>query len=649
MFGFLRQLDIFAPDVDFNIQGESKYKTKTGAIFTVAYIAILLSIFGQEFSKFLDTSNPISVGESFNRAEYPLIDLRKEGLLPVIIGYSDEVTPIPAEDIPKYFTIIFTRIRWQFEAATNNYIKTQKSEISKPCKQLSREELKYLRYLDPGMGFSGFALEYGICPKLDEEVVVRGKSADDVFEVISYKIKPCSLGPGNCFSTSHLASSNIQMVLPTSNFDSSKKLNPTSQVVNSDDVFYFNPIIKQQYVYRIKQTNVLDYAGILASWKNNSQFYDVYFGQSTQGYRLNQEASDWVNCQQDKSDDLKCVSYLEFSVQSSSLIVYNKRTYKSLIDTFGVIGGSNGVLMLLIIIIYHPINLKKRNFNLIQKVYPLLVSDPPNPKYRGVCCCKKKSDEMIKWEKKYTTASQRIIQSLDITNLVHDLNILKIISHIALHERHFELAQIVGFGLWMKDCSDKIEREKQVQEEQKQIEKTLKTRVKARHISIAKLKKNLPLWIKQLAEPQKLELDQIVDGLFKKHLSNYEVKEQKVIKSNEELVRGEVLNANLPDDDEPRIEEKMKKLRAPYPPRTPNVAQEEPAGLLDVDFTLLLTRAVGKLIEMKPDNRLNIFALENIVGEDKEIDGEAQPFDIKRVLLEFAEPRKPHLKQLDGL
>lgn len=645
MFQWLRGLDFFAPDVDFNIQGESKFKTKTGAIFTVAYIAVLLTIFGQEFSKFLDTSNPISVGESFNRAEYPEIDLRDQGLLPVIIAYSDEVTPIPPEDIPKYFTVTFTRISWQFDEVANNYRKNQQVEIAKPCKSLSQEELKYLRYLQPGDSFSIFALEFGLCPKLNEEIVVRGKSADDLFELVTYKIKPCSLGTGGCLSTQHLSKSNIQIVLPTSNFDSSKKKNPTKQMANSDDVFYFNPNLRQQYVYKIRETNVLDYSGALGSWKNSTRYFDMYFGQSTQGYRSNQEATDWTNCQQSTNDDSTCVSYVEFSVQSSSLIVYNKRTYKSLVDTFGVIGGTNGVLMLLIIIIYHPVNKKKRTFNLIQQVYPLLVSEPPKSQGRGIYCCKKKSNEMILWEKKYSTASQRIMESLDITNIVHDFNILKIISHVLMHERHFELAQIVGFGLWMKDCSDKSEREKLLQEEQKQIEKQSKKRVKLRHVNIAKLKSKMPLWIKQLNESQKLEIDQVVDGLFKQHLSNYEVKEVKKTKSEEQVRLESPLDQDKQDEDEPRIEEKMKGLYIPRKPKAQNTLGDEPAPLLNVDFTTLLTQAVGKLIEKKPESSMNIFAVENLFGEIKDADGETPAFDIKQILFEFTEPQRPPKSQ----
>lgn len=58
-------------------------------------------------------------------------------------------------------------------------------------------------------------------------------------------------------------------------------------------------------------------------------------------------------------------------------------------------------------------------------------------------------------------ALERVENSLDVCQMVNDLNLLKVISHFMLRERHFGLAQLVGFDLWNREKKEHLRSQKE--------------------------------------------------------------------------------------------------------------------------------------------------------------------------------------------
>ena len=102
----VRKLDIFGQPIGFRVQKEKTFQTYVGLLFTAVYALVMLLVVTQETIKFVDTTQPISVGESYSTETYPRIDMLANKLLPVVIGYSSEVDFIPTADIDRYFTIV---------------------------------------------------------------------------------------------------------------------------------------------------------------------------------------------------------------------------------------------------------------------------------------------------------------------------------------------------------------------------------------------------------------------------------------------------------------------------------------------------------------------------------------------------------------
>ena len=103
-FESLKMLDVFGPQVEFNIGGVLKYRSYTGVGFTFVFAIVMIGAVISELSVFFDRTNPVAVRDSLVQNVYPKVDLMSYKLLPVLVAYSNEVDMIPSKDIGKYFS-----------------------------------------------------------------------------------------------------------------------------------------------------------------------------------------------------------------------------------------------------------------------------------------------------------------------------------------------------------------------------------------------------------------------------------------------------------------------------------------------------------------------------------------------------------------
>lgn len=265
---------------------------------------------------------------------------------------------------------------------------------------------------------------------------------------------------------------NFQLILPTSNLDVSNYEDPLSFSDTADDVFYVNPLASQTFTIKIQHYSVMDYTGLLPSWRERLSIHDIGQITTTINYRHNETRCDALEVARDRSP--LCQPYAHFTFQSSGHVIRNKRTYKTIAETVGAIGGTNSVLVILFLIIYQPIN-KRLTRDYISKQVFSMVESRESPKkhesqneelmYKMVeerekgakrtrynwwrcCCCRKKTPSEIAMNKWINESHQRIDESLDVLNIVRNFNYLQVLTNFFFEERHFDLAQYVGFDLW---------------------------------------------------------------------------------------------------------------------------------------------------------------------------------------------------------
>ena len=461
-WSILKRLDFMAPGIDINLRGQKKYRTYTGMWFALLHVGVILAVAISQLLSYLDKNNPINVTEVYNKNDYPKVSLIDENFIPILVGFSTEVDWIKVDDFSTYFTLFIVKTKWSTGTSGGtgsdvNLAKDIKYFESIPCKNLPIEQKKAFDFAKKDAEYYKAINEYGICPVSTNDFYVDGKSTDPIYETLSYVLKPCTLASG-CKSLGELTKTNVQFLTPSSHLNISDYERPYERFLFGDEYFYLNPTIKQLYSSKLSHMSILDYVGLIPKFELKASFYTIGNVVSSSAYR----ETTVLNCTYEMAkriDDPACPSYLELTYLSTGQYTVVKRIYQSLSDTLGAIGGTNTISIFILELIYGPINKRRRNKYIIESVYSTMVVPPDaekkDKKKKSNCSwlsslsCKKKklTQEEIQHEKNMKEALERVENSLDVCQLIMDLNILKVISQYMFKERHFGLAQLVGFDI----------------------------------------------------------------------------------------------------------------------------------------------------------------------------------------------------------
>jgi hypothetical protein len=260
---------------------------------------------------------------------------------------------------------------------------------------------------------------------------------------------------------------------------------------NFDDYFYMSYDSTQLYSVKVGQTDIYNLEGPINKWVKGQEVFQIESHMMSLANRPNSDTTCTPEDVKDYTSEVKCSSYFIYTIQSSSQRTVKKRSYTTLIDALGSVGGINGILMLFCGILYSNINVRKRNMYLVNNVYPLLfktkkqIEEQKRQDEREleatdgdksmmnkimpdqIGFCKKKSKKQVEREKiekkRIDMALQRIQSCLDIKTMVESSYKLQVLSSIFLEQRHHGLAQIVDFNMW-EDLEKEKERSKRRQE-----------------------------------------------------------------------------------------------------------------------------------------------------------------------------------------
>ena len=476
---WIKGLDMFGKKVELQIEGRSSFKTYFGAVVTVIFLSFITTVSLPTFLEYLSTDQPGLIGESYKRSLYPEINLHTAKHLPFLIAYSNEVDLIPFESMKRYFTFTVEKIMWK-ESGSNGVLGYQKEIIYTepvPCGSLSKEELANYDYLEKHSFLEDLLMHYAICMPASSNLTVIGKGTDPEFVVISFKIKPCSLPGGvGCASEQELGKANFMWINPINALDSANYAQPRSKHANADDIYYINPSIRQMYVAKFKENVVLDLKGIFDPQPSEKvRYFDIEDVFATNAFRKPDE----ITCEfaHTRRDDESCYSYFEYSFQSSGAIFNYKRSYKTLRDTLGEIGGLIEVIILASLILVSPVvdwqysrHIQKKVFQFTRdkRILPYFeAAESPAQKTstavalksRNTWCCKKTLNKSK--ESNLKSAIQKTLdQKLDVINFIQDLNVLSLLSKVYLQQHHLKLAPFANLTDHLPDgglLSDKQE------------------------------------------------------------------------------------------------------------------------------------------------------------------------------------------------
>jgi len=336
---WIKWLDFMSPEVKLNMGGRKGLKTFVGAAIGMVYIGIMVTAIIYALRIYFKTDNPNLMNETIQMAKYPSIDLVDNKIVPVVVAYYGLYKSLTTAEMARYFSIETVHQLWNVtaqEGSVNNGL-VETIIPSVPCGQLSPEDRRVFDYLGKGSFLSSMLDEFAICTQPERSLMrVSGRTDDEIQEMVILRIKPCRLDPSECAPLEELSQISYYIVVPEVGFEQTNFHQPFVFTPNIDKLYYIVPETAQYVTSMVKSGVILDYIGFLPSWQERARYNDLKETFNTISRRY--PAS--IQCPQTVNDEYEdCPAYLEFTLMSSGTQLKIKRRFKTIMETFGEIGG----------------------------------------------------------------------------------------------------------------------------------------------------------------------------------------------------------------------------------------------------------------------------------------------------------------------
>jgi serine/threonine protein kinase len=454
-------LDFFARNIELKINGSSGHKTLVGAVFVVLFV-ITLAIWALTIIlTFFSTESPIILSESFQAPNSQPTDLRAS-MAPAVLAYSNATERVPANLIAKYFTLQAVKSKW-----SRTGIEEQSFGVV-PCAELTgAEKSPYDYILHNGYlkeSFDSFAL----CVRTNPDFFVQGDVAEETFHTIAIKVLPCSLpNPLDCATDAEVRLASLRLVEPRVEIEYSNLNQPFHFRASSDELYQVNWYATQKYHAKVRRNDLYDWRGVLPSWTARSGFYD----KDKVTMSISNRNPLQKTCTAAEVAARLCESYVEYLYESSVSGIAIRRKYKEFTQTVAELGGVKTITHLFFLTVYMYYSWVATRAYLIDTAFSFFTDlrkkaheDPSSQRVihsdsflgRVLCCLRKKTPAEMNLHYKEGLAEEAVDSSLDVINLIRELNNLRVITNFFFMPRHFKLIPYLAFNITRKR---KLERE----------------------------------------------------------------------------------------------------------------------------------------------------------------------------------------------
>lgn len=371
----LKVFDLMSTTIDFTIKGHAHIKTWFGFSFTILYIGIFFCLSWIIFESYLDTSNPIVFQATSESAEYPTIDLLSSQILPTILVFKEGSIPVPADQVYRYFTPIFYKMKYkttQNPDGTSQFTLDTLNMNMLPCSQvLANQSVSsyYYLYKKNIPPITDFQKNQGIClePNIEEMSVQSNSSGKtDIFHL---DVLPCML-PAGCATPAELRALSIVFIQPKVSLNLSNYEKPTEINLSMDRIFTFGENIYQILTYELATTQIKDTSDFLSKSKHR----DSKTIMANPGIALTSRDANQLQCTAAEVFTRACVPYLTFRFLSSPSTTVVTRTYKGIIKVFSEIGGISSIILAICLQLCQIYVYFRKNKILVHEVFGFLGS-----------------------------------------------------------------------------------------------------------------------------------------------------------------------------------------------------------------------------------------------------------------------------------
>ena len=448
----LRMLDFMAPPMSLTIGGRTGIKTLFGLIMTAGYFSALLSFTIIIGLNYLDTTDPIINQQTAEGGTYPKISLVENKMFPVIYIFKDLTKTMHVSEVPKYVTPIMTKSKISVALGANGTPQTtfERMPVSLiPCTELKKNETAYKYYNDYENTefFSMFGKDFGYCLQVDEkEFYVQGGGTESKVDMLSLDIYPCSLTTG-CAPFEDITRVAVVLSFPTFSTNYSNYEQPVIPFLTSDNIYVINPSSQGVYSSKLSMNEIYDNRGVLFKRTLRKSYSEVSKVVPSSRYR----AFNQSNCSLESILKTQCPAYYTFDYMSTGKKVTIIRNYKGLTNFLAELGGINSICFVVFFYLnFAYVSYAKQNL-LVENIFSFLGTG--KNKIGDKKKNNSKDDATNSFLKK--NAYGLIRDSLDILNIVRELNTLKVLTQFILSDRHKQATPAVALNLYLANMAEK--------------------------------------------------------------------------------------------------------------------------------------------------------------------------------------------------
>ena len=465
---WIKQCDFMAPPISLTIGGSSGLKTYFGVLMAACYMVSIIGLGWFIVSRFFDLTSPDVSEEISNSDAFPPFDIVEQQLFPVSFFFLDQSDRIPSSEVSRYVTVklnILKKISNRDSGRESRVISKEFDVL--PCEQVLPVESQRRRYslYKESAYFSQFAHQYGMCILIDEEnLKIYGGGADDEIVTLAYTLYPCSLSTG-CADLQEIDRVSFKYSIPSTSINISNFETPISKIASFDRVGALIRDLTQIITFKLTAKQVIDDPGLYMKLKAR----EIIATPSPPSSVLKRRSTNLVSCSDEGITSQNCLPLFVIELESSGTNTRLFRKYRGAVETIGDVGGVNSLVFLICLYVnYAYLSIYEQQL-VIRKVFsffshPLFTQKKQRSDSKGFSINKSKvldakEDSNSKDEERARETERKqlkelegsafrlVLDSLDIVNLVNELNNLKLLSHLLLKEHHRTVLPLVCMRL----------------------------------------------------------------------------------------------------------------------------------------------------------------------------------------------------------
>lgn len=439
----LSTLDSMSPTYGFTVEGNERVRTNLGGCFVILNFVVLFAYVGFSLYGYFKRSEYELLQYSYNKTpKFGSFDILESELMPYLMVYDEEGTPLNSTEVTKYFTI-----QYQLQSSRPGLLNLTTSFVD--CKELLKTDSKYRGLFGNIDEISAF-LEDALCiprekiTKFMIEGSINAKKKSN-YGTATLSIYPCDEtkmpDDSDCLATlDNIESLSYMIGYLSPSYEMGNYSTPAQYQLDFDDPEILNSDLIKEVKQKVTKTTLIDNLGVPYSLQKRFEVAEISNDETNFRLRDRQQ----VSCEGITSD---CLPYVKITLRSSPVVTEIVRRYKAITEVLGSIGGLKEIIFLFFTYLYLFSGSSQYKRYMVRRVFGI------TPDTQGCLCCKKakkKSATLEKDEKGFLLVPQatvdaaydNILQNIDICNISRLINLLRFFAISVLKDYQVALAPL---------------------------------------------------------------------------------------------------------------------------------------------------------------------------------------------------------------